>query len=809
MAELLVELENRYYPFTNKGQPIFNGSIYVGDPDTDPELPSNQKQVNALQENGSSVVIAQPIRTGSGGVPDLNGSPVQLSTDGDYSIKVLDRNGNQIYYNPRRAASAVITIEDVTDRSGAVYDSVADMVADTTLDVGNVATTKGYYSSGDGGGAKYIIFANQAVDGRGDHLLSNNSVALIQIDGAANSAQFGAISGSDSTDSYSSLINHVRVSEANIVEAVPTWKSVTISRNNIDINIVNEAVRVVENPIPIANRGMFSADGKIGITISGHFDLKGEGSREIGAAGLVVNEYNTVAGRTGISGPANSAVFFLRCTDIKVRGSVKDTGESGYLFRNCGNVDIDVDAENCAGSGIEFSFPEVDGSTSPMPVRENYRAIARTRYINDLKLGAGNGIGVSFAGSAVNEVFRNIKTETYGFRNSREVHQEFNGGSRIEGFDHHLISRDALQGAVVTMGRNGSVRGDILNPGTSGAGAINTGYPSLYGYLGSTGSDNIDVDVQVISTNDDGFTVGSDGQISAGSPVFSSASANFPTSIVGKHFIVEGANPSGSPLEAYVVSRDSATQLTLDLEAQVTVSGATYGYGSGCRNPLLFNGVGTVDFDDCVVIGGVFSGLPGEPAASAVKFGAGAGESSAFGTKISPPELIAGATAPVGLEISAGFGGQLKEKSTITSGFVDAYKGFSTNAGATRCPINRKIVQDANPDSAADTFGSDLVFDPRRQSFDYFYAMSIEFDFNGSPVGTLTAELEAVFVDGGTNSISLLSTSDQTLDLTVGQIATLHRDNQKIVQLQFRAKNSNAGRSADRCRLSYLGIEST
>ena len=95
-----VRLPYDYYPDPTRGRPVFNGYIYVGVPDTDPEVPSNRLQVKAVQESGITVVIAQPIRTGAGGVPTLNGSSVQLQTSGEYSIKVLDHLGAQVYYAP-------------------------------------------------------------------------------------------------------------------------------------------------------------------------------------------------------------------------------------------------------------------------------------------------------------------------------------------------------------------------------------------------------------------------------------------------------------------------------------------------------------------------------------------------------------------------------------------------------------------------------------------------------------------------------------------------------------------------------------
>jgi Head binding. len=105
-----VRLPYDYYPDPTRGRPVFNGSIYVGRPDTDPQIATNRLQVTAIQEDGISVPIAQPIRTGAGGVPMLNGSPIQLQVSGEYSIKVLDHLGAQVYY----AASLVSGVTPTT-----------------------------------------------------------------------------------------------------------------------------------------------------------------------------------------------------------------------------------------------------------------------------------------------------------------------------------------------------------------------------------------------------------------------------------------------------------------------------------------------------------------------------------------------------------------------------------------------------------------------------------------------------------------------------------------------------------------------
>lgn len=114
-----------YIPDPVRGRPLFNAHIYIGEPDTDPVIPFNRKLVTATQQNGTEVNLPQPIRTGSGGVPIYNGSPVRIRISPPYSIKVLDSFGAQKYYFPNigsdsdsgGASELVLTAEYVSDNS--------------------------------------------------------------------------------------------------------------------------------------------------------------------------------------------------------------------------------------------------------------------------------------------------------------------------------------------------------------------------------------------------------------------------------------------------------------------------------------------------------------------------------------------------------------------------------------------------------------------------------------------------------------------------------------------------------------------
>ena len=99
----LVELSPGYYPNSSRGRALSSADIYVGKPDLDPEIVANQKTLSVQQEDGTIVVVTQPVSTSAGGVPQYAGSPVVLLVEGDYSLKVLDSSGVQVYYVPSTA----------------------------------------------------------------------------------------------------------------------------------------------------------------------------------------------------------------------------------------------------------------------------------------------------------------------------------------------------------------------------------------------------------------------------------------------------------------------------------------------------------------------------------------------------------------------------------------------------------------------------------------------------------------------------------------------------------------------------------
>lgn len=74
------------------GEPLNDGYIYIGLPDNNPQTAPKTVYWDAAQ----ALPVTQPIRTTLGRVWN-QASPAQLFITGNYSIRVLNANGEQVY----------------------------------------------------------------------------------------------------------------------------------------------------------------------------------------------------------------------------------------------------------------------------------------------------------------------------------------------------------------------------------------------------------------------------------------------------------------------------------------------------------------------------------------------------------------------------------------------------------------------------------------------------------------------------------------------------------------------------------------
>ncbi len=179
MANALIELPVPYIGDFGKGRPIFNGQIYVGVVDLDPEIPANQKQIVGIQENGTEVNLPQPVETSPGGYPTYNGAPIRLSVDGAYSLKILDRKGEQEYYFSNVHQGAPLTLYDTGFVS--TYDTLSEAINGQYLTDGQVLNLK-ERTLGGGGSAVWDVTLTAEVTVNGYNIVqcvSDASLSLV------------------------------------------------------------------------------------------------------------------------------------------------------------------------------------------------------------------------------------------------------------------------------------------------------------------------------------------------------------------------------------------------------------------------------------------------------------------------------------------------------------------------------------------------------------------------------------------------------------------------------------------------------
>ena len=164
--QLLVNIPSNLYTASRAFKALANGKIYVGIPDEDPVIPSNQLTVYMVNEDGSKVPISQPVIINTGGHPVYNGQIInKLVVDSEYSLAVYDSYGSQEYYFPSVALyDPAALLELLSSAHGSLliggvdnmFETVSDMVSASPAE-GKKCRTLGYYSVNDGGGADYVI----------------------------------------------------------------------------------------------------------------------------------------------------------------------------------------------------------------------------------------------------------------------------------------------------------------------------------------------------------------------------------------------------------------------------------------------------------------------------------------------------------------------------------------------------------------------------------------------------------------------------------------------------------------------------
>lgn len=186
----VVKLSPGYYPNSSRGSALSSADIYVGKPDLDPEIIANQKTLSVQQEDGTITTVSQPIHTNAGGVPQYAGSPITLLVEGDYSLKVLDSNGIQIYYIPSTAYEKYLIegnyyYPDYAEADQGVAGG-GETVTDILTEVGAVTKATMYFSHNSGAATTTYTFTTSTA------ILSNYNIIVEKGAIFAGTVTFGA-----------------------------------------------------------------------------------------------------------------------------------------------------------------------------------------------------------------------------------------------------------------------------------------------------------------------------------------------------------------------------------------------------------------------------------------------------------------------------------------------------------------------------------------------------------------------------------------------------------------------------------------
>ena len=309
-----------YYNNRNKTGPLFNGFIYVGIPDLDPTIIANQKQVTAKQEDGTQVPIAQPIRTNSGGYAvDSAGNPVVLLVDGNYSIRVNDKNGQLALEQSDVNEGTPITINDQPVLS---VDNIEDLGLFEPEFDGQQISLLGHTLPGIGGGTFYFDESDTTSP-------DNNGTIIVTTGGARWKREskgviliedFGALSGTDSTASIQAAEDFCSSVGGVLSSGVGDFRltSSIIKKSGSDWFKVGRLV--LEPSVTIAFPLVYTSDND---------------NWSIDDCSFQAARHETITASSSAATDLNACIAIERCNEWRVTNCKIDRYSSGLFFSDC------------------------------------------------------------------------------------------------------------------------------------------------------------------------------------------------------------------------------------------------------------------------------------------------------------------------------------------------------------------------------------------------------------------------------------------------------------------------------------------
>ena len=381
----IVQLNPEYFPDPSKGKPIALGDVYVGEPDTDPEIVSNQKTISVQEEDGTITAVSQPVTLGAGGVPLYNGSPVTLLTDGDYSLKLLNSAGSQVYYIPSdlslidevflsgSSCDLVSAIANAsTDLTTIIVDceaTLADGVTATTLSTTTLQYRKpGKIIGTSGGGTETLAINGGFIADPSQQIFGSDLTVTFGTNTVSNTYPqwFGALGDNSNDDAPAFRAAYLAAPEgSNIIITPGTYKFASAA--------TDYAMVIVKPNVNLIGYGkessIYIADGALGELNVFSWD----DDNDVPLGNLLFKDFhidengaNNVRADAGEPARNNAAINIKNSTEVIIDG---------------------VEAENCPGNQVFWVRTPTTGLTDS-------KAVVKNCYIH----GVANDIAGNFNG---------------------------------------------------------------------------------------------------------------------------------------------------------------------------------------------------------------------------------------------------------------------------------------------------------------------------------------------------------------------------------------------------------------------------